>query len=273
MPKRFNITKEQFVSIRDTAHWERFIREFEIDLILGDFREGHFNKALELGCGSGGTSKHLAYYCKKLTAMEYNENLLTEQNDDKVTFITGDAQDLSRFGENEMDFIFSSSLIEHLPEPDKYLAECGRVVNPDGLIVHTVPNRIWKIFNLLLYYPFGIKTIFGGIFFKNKSQWIGGPRATETGIDSNLRPVGKKLSLKNLLPKTHGISGNHLTEFKRWGQKQWIKMFRRNGLEIVEIVRLPFYFGWGYNFRLLLRLGNSIGLSSCTAYVLKKAAK
>jgi ubiquinone/menaquinone biosynthesis C-methylase UbiE len=273
VPKRFKITKEQFKSVRDTARWERFIREFEIDRILGDFREGHFDKALELGCGSGQASKHLAFYCKKLTAMEYNENLLTEQNDDKVTFITGDAQDLSRFGDGEMNLIFSSSLIEHLPEPDKCLAECGRVINRDGLIVHTVPNRTWKIFNLLLYYPFGIKTVFSRIFSKNKSQWAGGPRAGSTELDSNLRPVGNKLSLKNLLPKTHGISRSHLIEFKRWGQKQWVEIFKRNNLEVIEIVRLPFYFGWGYNFRLLLGFGNFLGLTSCTAYVLKKAAK
>jgi ubiquinone/menaquinone biosynthesis C-methylase UbiE len=273
VPKRFKITKEQFKSVRDTAHWERFIREFEIDLILGDFREGHFDNALELGCGSGRTSKHLALYCKKLTAMEYNENLPAEQSDDKVTFITGDAQDLSRFGDGEMNLIFSSSLIEHLPEPDKCLAECGRVIDRDGLIVHTVPNRTWKIFNLLLYYPFGIKTVFGRIFLKNKSQWTGGPRAAESGLDSNLRPVCKKFSMKNLFPKTHGISRSHLGEFIRWGQKQWMGIFERNNLEVVEIIRLPFYFGWGYNFRLLIRFGNFLGLSSCTAYVLKKAAK
>jgi ubiquinone/menaquinone biosynthesis C-methylase UbiE len=273
VPKRFKITKEQFKSVRDTVQWERFIREFEIDRVLGDFNEGHFDRALELGCGSGRTSKHLAFYCKKLTAMEYNENLLVEQSDDRVTFITGDAQDLSRFGDGEMNLIFSSSLIEHLPDPDKCLAECGRVIDHDGLIVHTVPNRTWKIFNLLLYYPFGIKTVLGGIFSSKKSLWTGGPRATETGIDSNLRPVGKRLSLKNLLPKTHGISQGHFMEFKRWGQKHWIGIFEKNGLEVPEIIRLPFYFGWGYNFRLLIRFGNFLGSSSCTAYVLRKAAK
>jgi len=274
VPKRFNITKEQFRSIRDTAHWEQFLRKSEIDHILGNFGKDHFNTALELGCGSGRASKHLAYYCKKLVALEYNENLLTEQSDDKVTFISGDAQDLSRFDDGEMDLIFSSSLIEHLPSLGKCLSECGRVVNRDGLIIHTVPNRTWKIFNLLLYYPFGIKTVFGRIFSKNKSQWAGGPRAVKTEFDSNLKPVGKKLSLiKNLLPKTHGISRSHLSEFKKWGQKQWIRTFERNSLEVIEIVRLPFYFGWGYNFRLLLRLGNCIGFSSCTAFILKKSGK
>ena len=227
-----------------------------------------------MGCGSGKTSKHLASYCKKLIALEYNENLLTEQSDDKITFFVGDAQDLSWFGDNEMDLIFSSSLIEHLPRLDQCLIECGRVCTREGLIVHTVPNRTWKIFNLLLYYPFGIKIILAGIFFKKKSQWIGGPRSAQTELDSSLRPLERKFSIrKNLLPKIHGISRTHISEFRNWGRKHWVKRFEKNGLEIVKVVRLPFYFGWGYNFRFLIRLGNSLGLSSNTAYILQKAEK
>ncbi len=274
MPKRFNITREQFRSIRDDIHWEQFLRKFEIDKVLEGFGKEHFDKALELGCGAGRASKHIAYYCKKLFALEYNENLLTERSGDKVTFIVGDAQELSQFGDEEMDLIFSSSLIEHLPNPDRCLSECGRVLKREGLIIHTVPNRTWKLFNLLLYYPFGIKTVLGRIFLNKKSQWTGGPRAVQTELDSNLRPVDKKLSVKkNLLPKTHGISGSHLSEFKSWGQTNWTGTFERNGLEVADVIRLPFYFGWGYNFRLLLRLGNYLGLSSCTAFVLKKAGK
>jgi SAM-dependent methyltransferase len=274
VPKRFNITKEQFRSVRDDAHWEQFIRKFEIDIILGGYGREYFDKGLELGCGSGKTSKYLAYYCKKLFALEYNENLLIEQSDDKVTFMVGDAQELSRFGDSEMDLIYSSSLIEHLPYLDKCLVECRRVIKRDGLIIHTVPNRTWKIFNLLLYYPFGIKMIFDMLFLKKKPQWTGGPRASQTGLDSSLRPVDGKLSVKkNLWPKTHGISTSHLAELKKWGQKQWTEIFERNGFVVNDIVRLPFYFGWGYNFRIIMRLGNYLGLSSCTAFILKKAVK
>jgi len=171
-----------------------------------------------------------------------------------------------------MDLIFSNSLIEHLPNLDRCLRECGRVVRQDGFIVHVVPNRTWKIFNLLLYYPFGIKVLLAGLFSKNKSQWTGGPRSAQTELDSNLQPVSKKFSIrKNFLPKTHGISRTHINEFMSWGHKYWMRTFEKNCLEVVRMVRLPFYFGWGYNFRFLIRLGNWVGLSSCTAYVLKKA--
>lgn len=267
--KRFNLTKEDFKNIPGAAQWNQFLREYEIDKIFGGFPKEHFGKALELGCGSGKDSKHLARYCKKLTALEYNESRLTECNDEKTTFVIGDAQDLSRFSDNKMDLIFSSNLIEHLPNLDKCLAECKRVAKKDGLIIHTVPNRTWKFFHLLLYYPFGIKVVLWRLFSENKSMVLSELLGEETNIDSSLRPVKSSL-ISNLLPKTHGISKSHIREFMVWAEKRWIAQFERNGLKIVEIIRLPFYFGWGNSFRFILRLGNHLGLSSSTAFVLRK---
>jgi ubiquinone/menaquinone biosynthesis C-methylase UbiE len=272
--KHFNITKEQFKTIKSSKQWEHFLRQFEIEKILDNFPENLFDRALELGCGSGRYSKYLAGYCKKLTALEYNKELLIEKNSDKITFVAGDAQDLSRFGNEEMDLIFSANLIEHLPRLQNCLAECHRAIKPDGLIIHTVPNRMWKIFNLILYYPFGIKTLFKRIFSSGKNTWTGGSKITKSKLDSSLRPLSEKPSIwKLLLLKTHGISKSHLREFKNWGQQHWINAFKKSDLKVVDIVKLPFYFGWGYNFRFILKLGNYLGLSSSTAFILKKAKK
>jgi ubiquinone/menaquinone biosynthesis C-methylase UbiE len=267
--KRFNITKEGFKNIRGAVRWNLFLREFEIDKILGGFPKEFFDEALELGCGSGSGSKYLAFYCKKLIAMEYNADRLTECNDEKITFLIGDAQNLPQFADGEMDLIFSSNFIEHLPNLDKCLAECRRVVKQDGRIIHTVPNRTWKFFHLLLYYPFGIKVVLWRLFSKNKSTVLSELLGEEINVDSNLRPVSGSLR-SNLLPKTHGISKSHIREFMDWAEKRWLEKFERNGLEVVEIIRLPFYFGWGDSFRFILKLGNYLGLSSSTAFVLRK---
>lgn len=275
MVKRFNITKEEFKTVRDKSQWMPFLRKFELDKIFGGFREGHFDRALELGCGSGGHSRHLAFYCKKLIALEYNEDRLMACNDEKTTFVIGDAQDLSRFSDDEMDMIFSSNLIEHLPDVVRCLAECRRVVKQDGLIVHTVPNRTWKIVGLLLYYPSKIKAVFRLLFSSGNSAEPSRSKATRPKLDSNLRPVDeaeplKKKLLRKVLPQTHGISKSNIAEFMNWGEKRWINIFEKNSLEVVDIVRLPFYTPWGYNFRVILRLGNYLGLSSSTAFFLKK---
>ena len=71
--------------------------------------------------------------------------------------------------------------------------------------------------------------------------------------------------------KPHGISRSNWLEFRNWGQRRWTEVFEKNGLEVVKIVRQPFYVGYEYNFRFLLRLGNHLGLSACTGYILRKA--
>ena len=164
MTRRFNIAQKEFKTIGDTAQWMRFLRKFELDSILENFTREHFGKALELGCGSGEHSQHLAVYCQKLIALEYNQDRLTAQSNNKTTFIVGNAEDLSQFGDDEMDLVFSSNLIEHLTDPVRCLSECKRVVKPDGLVIHTVPNRMWKTVGLLLYYPHLLKTVFRLLF-------------------------------------------------------------------------------------------------------------
>ena len=170
-----------------------------------------------------------------------------------------------------MDLVFSSNLIEHLPDIDKAMSECRRVIKKDGLIIHSVPNCTWKFFHLILYYPFASKVLLLKLFSSRRAKELLESVSPNTGLDSSLRPQGNAFSLKEyLFPKTHGISKSHFSEFRRWTQKYWAKVFQANALEIVEIVQLPFYFGWGYNFRFLLKLGNYLGLSSSTAYVLRK---
>jgi len=272
--ERFNISKGEIKAIQDGTQWGRFVRKFELDKIFCGIPEDYFKRALELGCGSGEHSKHLAFYCKELIALEYNEGRLVADNDEKTTFVIGDAQDLSRFSDSEMDLIFSSNLIEHLPKLDQCLAECRRVVEKDGMIVHTVPNRTWKIFNLLLFYPFIIKTILCRVFLANKSARSSGAESTKPRLDDNLRVLSRSFSLRGrLVPAIHGISKSHFSEFMNWGEKRWISIFEKNGFEVVKIIRLPFYFGWSYNFRFILRLGNYLRFSSSTAFFLKKTGK
>lgn len=261
--KRCSLNKNHFNTRRE-QEWAEKLREFEFNCIFGNFSEKIFDNALELSCGSCQYSKFLSIYGKRLLATDYDQNKMTVNNSRNIIFDVLDAQDLSRFDDNEMDLIFSSNLLEHLPQIDKCLRECRRVIKQDGIIVHTIPTHTWKLFCFFLYYPVMIKKVIKHLLGHKKQ-----PNKREC-LDNNLRPKTKSL-LNRLIPEIHGISNTHLKEFVNFGEKRWLNLFSKNNLEVIGIIRLPLYYGYGYHFCFLLYIGNYIGLSGSTAFILAKS--
>ena len=54
--------------------------------------------------------------------------------------IIAEADDLSMFADESMDFVFSSHVLEHMEDMGKALAEWGRVIKPGGYLVLYVPS-------------------------------------------------------------------------------------------------------------------------------------
>jgi len=263
--RRCPLTKADFRRLSSAAEWGTFLRAFEIRKTFEGFAEEYFEQALELGCGSGVHSAQLAVYCKHLTATDYDADKLTQEDNEKITFRVVDAQDLSCFDDDAMDLIYSSNMLEHVPDVDRCLRECRRVIKPGGLIVHSVPSNTWKTFKLLLFYPALMKAA-----LRRLGGRRGGPSAPRGEVGGSTTTSAKRSRVKWLFPPTHGVANRHWKEFLCWREKRWMDVFRRSGLEVACRVRLPFYFGYGFQFPRLLRLGNGLGWSACTAYHLKE---
>lgn len=142
---------------RDPKSWHSFVRQREFEMIMKSLSLRHFESALELGAGDGGQSVTIARYCKHLTCTELDElgnaviGTFTQKNLDNVDYVLCDAQDLSRFPDNSFDLVFSSNMLEHVTDPTRCLSECKRVVSSSGLIIHTMPTRIWKLAHFVLH--------------------------------------------------------------------------------------------------------------------------
>jgi predicted SAM-dependent methyltransferase len=54
--------------------------------------------------------------------------------------IVAQADDLSMFADESMDFVFSSHVLEHMVDMGKALSEWGRVIKPGGYLVLYVPS-------------------------------------------------------------------------------------------------------------------------------------
>lgn len=58
------------------------------------------------------------------------------------------------FGQDEFDFVFSTSVMEHVLDPGDALREIARVLRPQGLSIHVFPSR-WRPVEPHIRVPFG----------------------------------------------------------------------------------------------------------------------
>lgn len=58
------------------------------------------------------------------------------------------------FADDAFDLVFSTSVMEHVVEPGRALAEIARVLRPDGVSIHCFPSR-WRPIEPHMYTPFG----------------------------------------------------------------------------------------------------------------------
>jgi HAD superfamily hydrolase (TIGR01549 family) len=102
-------------------------------------------RILEVGCGSGSYTRELARAGAELTATDYTPSQLAQAQRNvggqaKVVFRIEDAQALT-FPDAGFDTVLLSEVIEHVPRPDRAIAEAARVLRPGGLLVASTPSR------------------------------------------------------------------------------------------------------------------------------------
>lgn len=101
---------------------------------------------LDIACGLGYGS-YIVYHnslASSVLGMDLSESGIkyaqANYSSKSVQFKVGNAQSISEIPDNSVDFITTFETIEHLPEPEKYLAELHRVLRPSGRIMICAPN-------------------------------------------------------------------------------------------------------------------------------------
>ena len=99
--------------------------------------------AVDVGCGIGGSSRHIAkkFNCKAqgITLSPYQagrgNELAKEQGlSEQTTFQVADALDMP-FDDNQFDLVWSLESGEHMPDKQKFVGELFRVCSPGGRIL------------------------------------------------------------------------------------------------------------------------------------------
>ncbi|HSM42725.1 MAG TPA: methyltransferase domain-containing protein [Afifellaceae bacterium] len=102
-------------------------------------------RVLDVCCGLGGPSRWLAHnFGCRVTGIDLTESRITGAGrltrmaglDDRVAFRQGNALDLP-FDDRTFDIVVSQEGFCHIPDKDRLVAECARVLKPGGRIAFT----------------------------------------------------------------------------------------------------------------------------------------
>ena len=108
-----------------------------LDVISQSVPKGSVSEILDLGCGTGRYSNALAdYYDAAVTAIDPSEKMLAEARRKASARVrcecsSGESLPLRKAS---MDMVFISMAFHHFDNPDRAVAECRRVLRPDGCV-------------------------------------------------------------------------------------------------------------------------------------------
>jgi 2-polyprenyl-3-methyl-5-hydroxy-6-metoxy-1,4-benzoquinol methylase len=143
----YNTIAEEFDSIMNMYDTNR-----RIEVIFDDFlgNEDLKDKSLlDGGCGTGLFTKKAIDRGAKVTSIDIAPKLveLTKKKNPTTNAIEASLLKLP-FEDNTFDYVISSEVIEHTPDPYAATLELVRVLKPHGKICITAPNRSFWFFSV-----------------------------------------------------------------------------------------------------------------------------
>jgi SAM-dependent methyltransferase len=216
---------------------------------------------LEIGSGDGFMASLLAGLGSSLTTTEQAPGRPKHGHD--LRRLRCSATKLP-FADASFDFIFSSSVLEHIRERDQVMAELRRCLRPDGVMVHLMPSPAWKLLQLAFYYP---HLLVSGIELIGAEKQLPPAGTTELWRHDGTRPNWWTEFKRGVLPQVHGEYDGHIAELLGFRAKSWAAAFERAGFEVRGRVRLPLYSGYGFGLEKLRRLGERCGLGAHNAFI------
>jgi ubiquinone/menaquinone biosynthesis C-methylase UbiE len=242
------------------------IRRWEAERIVSHFRPGA--RILDIGAGTGQQALEFTQRGFDVEAVDVSDSLYAEalvfpvKQYDGVTL---------PFPEASFDIVFSSSVLEHVPDLTRLHSEIRRVLRDDGYVVHVLPTQTWRIWTSIAE--------FNAVW----SDWQAlklGPRFPITHSEYwrlryawrvAFRRIGRALFRQ----RRHGAHGNVWTEIRDFNPDHWRRNFKANGFRVEQDAALGlfytgrFAFGPRMSVATRVRLARILG-SACQLYVLRK---
>lgn len=174
------------------------LREFEAGVVLPLLPAG--GRLLEIGAGAGWQARVFAARGHRVEAVDLPGGPYKPWQDFPVSEYDGARLP---FADRSFAVVYSSSLLEHVPDMDELDREIRRVLAPGGMAIHVLPNGRWCFWTLVTHVLRG----------------AGHPRAF----------------IRRPFPLRHGAEGHWYSEFFLFGERRWRQRFRRLGWDIVAV--------------------------------------
>jgi SAM-dependent methyltransferase len=163
---------------------------------------------LEVACGSGQGLGYLSQTAKSLAAGDYDAKILSiakAHYGDQFELKQFDAQDMP-FEDSSKDVIILFEALYYLPSAAKFVAECKRILRPDGRVLIANANKDLYDFNPSPYtYEYHGVVELERLFAEHgfQAEYFGHLPVGEVSLRQKvLRPVKKLAVSLGLIPKT-----------------------------------------------------------------------
>ena len=242
----------------------------EIDKIAAFFPAGA--RVLEIGGGTGTQALELQRRGFDVTAIELPDSNYAADRVFPITDYDGRTIPLP---DTSIDVVFSSNVLEHLPDLPRMHAEIRRVLAPGGVCIHVLPTHTWRLWTTLTSY---LEAISFSVSSVPQLVPLAMPRGGE------LRRLGQawyrtaRYTVGLCLPRRHGERGNVISELWLFHPRWWRENFRSNGFAVVAEEPMGLFYtgemllGRRLGLHRRARLARALG-SSCHLFKLKPVAQ
>jgi len=149
-------------------------------------------KLLEIGCGDGIITQEFKQ--KDIFAFDISEKRIQRaKKRAKGTFFIANAEKQLDFDDNTFDIIVAINVIEYLKNPEKMLKEARRILNTNGILILSFPN----------------KYVIGNLFYKDEVDFKRFSRG-------NIHKILNKLNLKSIHTKKIGFGAPNWRIFSKF---------------------------------------------------------